>query len=200
MKNYPTYKDYKDFLRNFARNYSDRYEQAVKRLKNEHSYDGYYEPPIRALNVIYKNHPLRKVENYGRHRVNWLNEYPGSMLAGYDVINTPDLYDAWEEKLYVLAYEETGGANGGDCWGSEAQEYSSESVLDQKSFLLVYVQAVFETLGIPFTEALMDKCKQKTQAYSCTKHEYYGNYVDYFVYRLSLKDIYDIVEMERWND
>lgn len=179
------YDNYMQFLDDFAKNYSRKYQSAVQRFKKEEDVDfPYYGSPICALDAPNPRWDDQDVTTYGGHEVEWLK---------YPYIDVRVGGDTWEEKLHVFVYAEIGGSEGGNCWGGRTKEYTKTTELNRDVFLMVYVQAVFETLGIPFTKEIKNQCRQKVKRSTVVKSEYYGNYYKYAVYRIALKDIFEIV-------
>lgn len=178
-------RDYLDFVREFAVNYG-KYEKAVD--DNERAELGDIPEcyvsrdwPIletMALNAdcdsMDKSYPdVWTVDDSSRH-----------VCFG----NVPDRGQPLENKLFLVAMENRRDCEGGNWWNGNAIFDEADNgypekyyVLDEEYFLRVFVKPVFDMFGTEFK----NECAEYVETYT--------PFNDYRAYRVSLKNLFDII-------
>ena len=98
-----------------------------------------------------------------------------------------DLDSAKQPLTGFYAIWETGGRDGGNCWGGEAQSYVS----DQKPQTLEALDEFLEKHFPNITFLQYKRLLRKTTEFEYTKSEYYGNHINYAGLFLSFDDLRD---------
>lgn len=106
--------------------------------------------------------------------------------ASYD---TPNLDEFTPTAFYTAS--ETGGADGGNCWGKSAREYtSSKPDADRFDSLDDFIEEYFPK--IPFMA--YRKLTRMMESIEHTVREYYGNRTDYAVRILPFEALWTVLE------
>lgn len=83
-----------------------------------------------------------------------------------------------------------GGMTGGDCWGGNANSFvSADSEPDYCGLDELLLEVAPSTTFLQYKKIL--SCEKE---YEYTDHEYYGNYTEYKVKYILIKDLYDILK------
>lgn len=89
----------------------------------------------------------------------------------------------------IIQRHKTCGAEGGNCWGDDARYFSNHKSASEFLPLDSILSAVAPE--IPYL-----KYRQITNIITEdheTDHEYYGNYTDYEIYKLDIRQLYDSI-------
>ena len=87
----------------------------------------------------------------------------------------------------IIQKHETGGASGGNCWGDDAEyfssDYSTQDFLPLEK-ILTLVKPDIAYLKVKEIERLITEDSE-------TDYEYYGNHTRYDLYKLDIRQLYD---------
>ena len=118
-----------------------------------------------------------------------INKINNKCPSDQGVFNEPYGCDGIKELIVYMRWSE-GGSSGGNCWNDdESEEYDGE---DKPKFKAL--DMVLEILKPEITYLQFKKIEESLE--STTKHEweYYGNYDDYGIEYIKLKDLIEILE------
>lgn len=91
----------------------------------------------------------------------------------------------------------TGGASGGNCWGDEAESFSSDC-RPEGGFLTYFVSAILEgvTTNITVSDAmtLNIRIQKLVKQEEWSESEYYGNYNNILCYYVDREELYQFLE------
>lgn len=141
------------------------YESFLKDLKDKYNKDEYNDQVTTIYSISYKL-KLCKCTGY----CNGLNKCKEG-----------------NEDILINYYNDY-GANGGNCWGDEAQEYTNEykdTSLPLKEICLAYKP------NMSLSE--FSELENKVKNINCTDYEYYGNYSHYIGKYILIKGLYEFL-------
>lgn len=110
-------------------------------------------------------------------------------IAGPDLAKSPGMRTTKIDRQYLEVEWVSGGVTGGNCWGGVADQAVStdpEPELDDLDDLLSEVSPSLSFLHYR-------KLKREIQYSERTQPEYYGNYIEYSVKRISVDTVYDML-------
>ena len=92
---------------------------------------------------------------------------------------------------------ETGGAEGGNCWGSEATSYTTND--SNRDFVALEDLILEVAPKIGFLQ--FKRLYRLVKSHEHTEYEYYGNYTNYTTLYIRLDELWDALdEMGVWDD
>jgi hypothetical protein len=96
---------------------------------------------------------------------------------------------------------ETGGADGGNCWGGDASHYTVSERPSIESKISEWLDSLlvdhFPLLTFQQYKALTAELATHTKSRSFSVTEYYGNYTSYDGYIIPVGDVWDILSRLR---
>ena len=87
----------------------------------------------------------------------------------------------------------TGGAQGGSCWGGEAQAYTEEVSLQEMELKYLDVILLHFWEDMPYLH-YKNITSEIVHEYHFTSNDYYGNYTDYSGRYVLLEDLYNYLK------
>lgn len=93
------------------------------------------------------------------------------------------------EDGFIIQRHFTGGAEGGNCWGGEARRFSNSTSPQPFMPLDAILKAVspdISYLKYRDIESLIVESEE-------CDHEYYGNYREYLIFKLDIKQLYNMM-------
>lgn len=109
-----------------------------------------------------------------------------SALPDYTYEMDKDSFNINRDDIIVQKHISS-GADGGNCWGSEAQYFSNSKSAQEFIPLDRILKAACPSISYLKYKEIQSLIKED----SYTDHEYYGNYTYYEVYKLNIKELYD---------
>ena len=99
------------------------------------------------------------------------------------------------KEQFVEVEWETGGCDGGNCWGDEAQPYYLNDPEPEFADLDKILNELCPKLPFSEYKSLLVDCVERD---SRTSDGYYGNYTDYSIKRLDLDKLYNLLSKKRF--
>lgn len=90
---------------------------------------------------------------------------------------------------YIVQRHEVGGAQGGNCWGDEAEYY--QNTTSRSEFLPL--DPILKEVSPDISYLKYREIESLIEEDSYTNSEYYGNYTEYEVRKLDILKLYDMI-------
>lgn len=117
--------------------------------------------------------------------------YTGDITDNYKYNQSKKERDKIKQEKNTYLYKEwiIGGAEGGNCWGDEAQDYTN--TVEEKDKEILLIDLILKEIAPTISYLEYKNISKHVQFQNRSQAEYYGNYTDYSCCYINCKDIFN---------